>query len=194
MARGKHATHAAATKVREDAINEAESGRRQIAKLTKENAELHATLESEREAHTSATRALNGMLADATTPEIIALRQRVEDAEHIATDAVHEVGMRVRNAFGNSTDFRANTNLHVEISDALGITVAEFLQMEGDGNRRQRRVSRDQARSISAQAGHGKGAGERLGQDKRLAKRAGIDEGTLRGPDSMRGYIAGVLG
>lgn len=190
VSRGKYANSAAATRAREDAINEAEALRQQVAKLTKENTELSTTLATERAAYTSTMRQLNGMLVDATTPEIVALRQRVEDAERIAAEAVHEVGMRVRNAFGNSKDFRTNTKLQVEISDALGITVAEFLLVDESGNRNQRRVSRDRVRSISAQAGHGKNAGQRLADDRRTHKDHEGHEGHEQ--DFMRGFITGA--
>lgn len=140
MARGKYKNAAEARRVREDAIAEAEAGRRAIVKLTAENKELREMLATEREVSTMKFRELNSLIAEGTSGEVAALRERLNEAEDRVRNANKVAALRIRDFLRYRANVTGDPNFWGDLASHMGLTGAELFAFEG-GTRAQRRTS-----------------------------------------------------
>lgn len=149
MARGKYKSAAEARRVREEAISEAEAGRRAIVKLSAENKDLRETLAAEREANTARLRELNAMLAEGAAPEVTALRGELSRSREETSSARHHIAKQVSTLM-HRNDFRATFSFYAECAKLLGLTVQDLMPRTAEVNRNSRRATTKNLRLLEA--------------------------------------------
>jgi chromosome segregation ATPase len=140
MARGKHASSAAATRVREEAVAEATAAKHQITRLTREITDLQDSQSRERADTTECIRELTRTASEVTSPLVQSLQEQLADAEQRVSDLSHEIARRVAALFHERSDFKGTHDFYAALAATLEISSPELF-LTTDGTRSQRRMT-----------------------------------------------------
>ena len=148
MSRGKHASSAEARRARESAEAEVVAGRRKIASLTAELDDLRATLARERAENTERLRNYAALMEEGASPEVEALKRRLQTAREETSEARLDAGRSVVKFLWSRRDFKVlGPNFYPGLAQVLGLQLAEMYPRASKGNRWERRITPSKQRA-----------------------------------------------